>query len=243
MSRLTGSSIPNVTIEAIARSLFKEAINYGFKQIDLLRFVNIMLDMSFRNGDYSITVDKDILIYDRKKEMALPLIGDRVKVRACFKKEDKPLFEKWFSDSDGRHFLISRITAKTTDLDVLLKSDDNILGVITLNDNVHNNGEIPIGLLAFFDYDRIQRKAELRKLIGEPEHRGKGLAKEATKLWIQFGISALGLKKIYLNTLETNIRNIKLNEELGFKVEGILRNECFFDGKYHDVLKMSYLIE
>jgi len=84
-----------------------------------------------------------------------------------------------------------------------------------------------------------EHKAELRKLIGEPGMRAKGLAKESTRLWIHYGIEVLGLRKIYLNTLDTNIRNIKLNEELGFKFEGILRNEVFFDGKYHDVLRMG----
>ena len=38
--------------------------------------------------------------------------------------------------------------------------------------------------------------------------RGKGFAKEATKLWIQYGITKLDLKKIYLDRLDTNIRNI-----------------------------------
>ena len=66
-----------------------------------------------------------------------------------------------------------------------------------------------------------------------------GLAKEATRLWIQYGLSALKLKKIYVNTLNTNIRNIRLNEELGFKVEGLLCNEVFVDGQYKDVLRMG----
>ena len=40
-----------------------------------------------------------------------------------------------------------------------------------------------------------------------------------------------------------NIGNIKLNEELGFQVEGILRNEVYFDDQYHDILRMGMLIE
>ena len=235
----TNSSIPNATIEAIARSLFKETAQYGFRQVDYLRFVNVLLDMSMKNGINPEKMNSENVIYDPKKMVTLPLVGERVKVREFVIEKDKPHYDKWVADKDGRHFLISRITAKTTEIGGLIKSDQNIIGVIILN----NSEETPIGLLAFFDYDKVQRKAELRKLIGEPEFRGKGLAKEATKLWIQFGISNLGLKKIYLNTIDTNIRNIKLNEELGFKVEGILRNECLVDGKYHDVLKMSYLSE
>jgi len=99
--------------------------------------------------------------------------------------------------------------------------------------------DTPIGAVAFLNYDVMQFKAELRKLIGEPNMRGKGLGKEATRLWIRYGTETLDLKKIYLNTLDTNIRNIRLNEEIGFRVEGILRNEVFVDGKYKDLLRMG----
>jgi RimJ/RimL family protein N-acetyltransferase len=232
-------SIPNATIEAIARSLFKETIQYGFKQVDYLRFVNVLLDMSMKNSSYPGKNEENCDDHNQKQSSALPLLGERIKIRKFMEDADRQLFEKWIDDTEGRHFLISRITAKETKIDQCIRNEDNVLGLICLN----NTDETPIGILAFLDHDKIQRKAELRKLIGEPEYRGKGFAKEATKLWIQFGISALELKKIYLNTLDTNIRNIKLNEELGFRVEGILRNEFFFNNEYYDVLKMSYLVE
>jgi RimJ/RimL family protein N-acetyltransferase len=85
----------------------------------------------------------------------------------------------------------------------------------------------------------IQHKAELRKLIADPCMRGQGLGKEAALLWLNYGMLKLGLKKIYLTTMDTNTRNIRLNESLGFKVEGILRNEILFDGRYRDVLRMG----
>lgn len=69
--------------------------------------------------------------------------------------------------------------------------------------------------------------------------RGRGCAPEATRLWIRYGSRALGIKKIYRNTLRPNIRNIKINEQFSFEVEGILRNEVFFDGEYHDILRMG----
>ena len=123
------------------------------------------------------------------------------------------------------------------ELDTFIADSLNIIGIITLPDHQ------PIGAVAYLDYDKRQHKAELRKLIGEPLMRGKGYAKEATQLWIQYGFSTLGLKKIYLNTLDTNIRKIQLNEELGFKVEGILRNEVLVEGAYRDVLRMGLCFE
>ena len=163
----------------------------------------------------------------------LPLCGERVKIRPFEAERDFDLFTKWFADINGRYFPISRVTSHTASFNDLISNESNIIGVITLLD------DSPIGSVTFLDYDRRQQKAELKKLVGQREKRGMGLAKEATKLWIEYGIRALGLKKIYLNTLFTNVRNIRLNEDLGFQVEGILRNEIFFEGKHYDVLRMG----
>jgi len=62
-------------------------------------------------------------------------------------------------------------------------------------------------------------------------------------LWIKYGINNLGLNKIYLDTVENNIRNVGLNKELGFHIEGVLRKEIFIDNKYYDVLRMAYIVE
>ena len=230
--------ISDRTIEAMARGFYKEAASYGFKQVDYVKFANVLLDLSMRqNGknDGKSAEDAEREIPRRKPKSAvrnLPLVGERVKVRA-FDRRDLGLVRRWLEDPHGRYFLLSRTTARSLDPEELLTRKDSVVGVITLLDGS------PIGLLAYLDVDRTQRKAELRKLIGEPAHRGKGLAHEATRLWIDYGLSTLGLRKIYVNTLDTNIRNIKLNRELGFKVEGLLRDECFFDGRYHDIIRMA----
>jgi hypothetical protein len=38
--------IPQVTLDLVARSFFKEMKKYGFKQVDYLRFVNVVLELS-----------------------------------------------------------------------------------------------------------------------------------------------------------------------------------------------------
>lgn len=229
---------PAEVIELAARNLFRETSAYGFQQVDYIRFVNLLLDLSLSQPDVTFKKPHNTKIkYKPPVSLQLPLVGERVAIRNFQNHTDRMLLEKWMTDAHGRHFLLSRITAQNTDLHHLIDEPRNHLGIITLNDTR------PIGVLAFLDYDQFQQKAELRKLIGEPEFRGKGLAKEATKMWIEYGIFVLGLKKIYLNTLDTNVRNIKLNEELGFQVEGILRNECLIDGVYHDVLKMGLWCE
>ncbi len=80
-------------------------------------------------------------------------------------------------------------------------------------------------------------------MIGVTKERGKGYGNEATKAWIEYGLFTLNLEKIYLTTINTDIKNIRINEALGFRVEGLLRNELMIDGEYHDVLQMSLLKE
>ncbi len=234
----TKTSIPGTTIETLARNFFKEASTYGFKQEDYVRYVNVMLEFAMRNKNGQLngemTVRGEETNGHRNSQPAnLPLKSERVRIRAFQLASDREFLIKWLTDDYGRYFLLSRTSSRQLNTEKLIEDDLNIIGVITLLD------QTPIGIMAYLDFDSIQHKAELRKLIGEPGMRGKGFGKEATKLWIQYGTEGLELKKIYLNTLNTNIRNIRLNEELGFKVEGILRNETLIDGKYHDVLRMG----
>lgn len=237
--------IPENTLETLARNMFKETSSYGFRQADYIRFVNMLLDYSMQNVTRSDEMQKKRNLSKQKiarilkdaKPISMPIKGERIIIRELNKEKDRPLFEKWLKDPFGRYFLLSRYTARSMDLNDFFNHDSNIIGVITLHDGR------PIGSMAYLEYDVTQFKAELRKLIGDPTMRRKGYAKEATALWLEYGAMTLDLRKIYLNTFNTNIRNIKLNEELGFRVEGILRNEMFFEGEYKDILRMGYFRE
>lgn len=234
--KTSNSNLPDPTIEALARSFVKEASSYGFKQVDYVRFVNILLDSAMgqeSNNKISANLKYKDIENKLNELVTPPLIGEHIKVRLMNEKKDREFFEKWMRDDAGKRFLLSRITAREMSVEELLSMDVNIIGLITLLDDT------PIGSIAFLNYDVNHLKAELRKLIGNPKYRGKGYAKEATKLWINYGFCNLDLRKIYLNTFDTNIRNIRLNEEVGFRVEGILRNEVFVDGEYKDVLRMG----
>ena len=235
------SRIPDLTLETLSRTFYTEATKYGFTHVDYVRYVNLLLDMAMQGrpgntdaggADTGSMVDSgQHATIDGAVE--LPLRGDSVVVRQFDPEEDLPLFDRWLAELSGRYFLLSRITTERQDIREVAASDSSHLGIITLPDAT------PIGSVAFLDHDLVHRKAELRKMIGDPEYRRKGFATQASALWIQYGIQTLGLKKIYVNTLNANIGNIKLNEDLGFKLEGILRNEVFIDGAHRDVLRMS----
>lgn len=225
--------IPEVAIETLARAFCREAAGYGFGHVDYVRFVNAVLERSLHPACESGAPPAPRELARGEPAVRLPLLGRRVAVRALEPAEDLPRLSAWLADEYGRDFLLSRVTARKTELDALVRDPGTIFGIVTLLEGT------PVGAVAFLEHDAGQRKAEMRKLIGAPEHRGKGLAKEASALWIRYGLEALGLQKIYVSTFHANMRNVRLNRELGFRVEGILRHEVQVDGAWHDVLRMG----
>ncbi|MCK7524226.1 MAG: hypothetical protein MZV64_44625 [Ignavibacteriales bacterium] len=126
---------------------------------------------------------------------------------------EKPILnivQEWLTIAPIVSFVLDRSSYRDKTLLQIIEAERNIFGIITLPDKT------PIGLMAFLDYDQINYKAEMRKRIGEKDPE-KAMQKKQITLWIQYGIRNLGLKKIYINTIENNTRNITLNKELDFR--------------------------
>ncbi len=228
-------TISDETIKTIAASFLKQAQKYGFTLNDYLKFTNYLLDEAL-NLTGTIRREDSKPLYDVNSNRKLPLETERLIIRAVTKK-DLPLIKNWLDDKEGRFFLLSRLINPPETIEDIFQSENNILGMICLKDKT------PIGLIAYLDIDEYHKKAELRKLIGPTKERGKGYGIEATKVWIEYGLFTLNLEKIYLTTINTDIKNIRINESLGFRVEGLLRNELKIDNEYFDVLQMSLLKE
>ncbi len=233
-----GESIPLETLRAFARTIHAEARNYGFQQIDFVRLINEMLDLTAdeppqtSSGESPSELAPGTWRVDR-----FPLESERLEIRKANAETDGALLESWLTDRYGRHFLLSCATAQQMDLETLFSRPKNDLGIVQMSDGQ------PIGAVAYLDIDQHQKRAELRKLIGEPFARGKGFAEEATRLWISYGRDVLGLQKVYVSTLQTHLRNIQLNESIGFRVEGLLQREILINGIRYDVLRMGLSFE
>jgi RimJ/RimL family protein N-acetyltransferase len=229
--------MPDATLEVLARSLQKEGVQYGFSKLDFIRFVNVLLDIAIMDsGNPSSTTTStgdDGTCTTAPPMTGLPSASGRIQLRRFHFDFDADLMFRWLEDPHGRYFRLSCATARYKSCEELLECNSDQLAIVTLRDGT------PIGAMAYLDYDPEQGRAELRKLIGEPAARGLGYAREATQLWIRYGFEVLKLRKIYLHTLDTALRNIRLNESLGFVVEGILRNEIVFEGVARDVLRMG----
>ncbi|MBO8161851.1 MAG: GNAT family N-acetyltransferase, partial [Thermosipho sp. (in: Bacteria)] len=76
--------------------------------------------------------------------------------------------------------------------------------------------------------------------LGRP-HWNKGYGTDAMKVLVRFIFNEMNINKVKLSVYSFNKRGIRAYEKAGFKIEGVLREELFREGKYHDVYVMGIL--
>lgn len=91
----------------------------------------------------------------------------------------------------------------------------------------------------------IHRHADLSLYIGYNEAYidEEGYAKESCELLFDYGFKQLGLNKIWTEIYEFDEKKKSLYEMLGFELDGKLRKNYFYDGKWWDSLIISILRE
>lgn len=99
-------------------------------------------------------------------------------------------------------------------------------------------GNEKLGYVGIFSIDPIHRKAEFGIMV-DPRHQGYGYASIATNMAIDYAFLTLNLHKLYLIVDRINEKAIHVYEKMGFQVEGVLQEEFFVNGKFHDVSIMS----
>ena len=94
-----------------------------------------------------------------------------------------------------------------------------------------------IGLVELMELNHIHRRGEFQIIIA-PDRQGCGYASQATQLAVEYAFMMLNLYKLYLVVDVNNAKAIHVYEKIGFQHEGVLREEFFTSGKYHDALRM-----
>jgi RimJ/RimL family protein N-acetyltransferase len=97
------------------------------------------------------------------------------------------------------------------------------------------NGGRHIGNVWLWDINRIDRRAEVRVLIGQLDDTSKGLGTEAIDLVANYAFTALNLHKVYAYVLAYNPRAKRAFEKAGFQSEGLLRSDRWTGEEFVDV--------
>lgn len=115
------------------------------------------------------------------------------------------------------------------------RRDELLLAILDIDE------QICIGHVGLYRIDHRSQKAEFAILIGSGSHQGKGFGERVTRFALAYGFDRLNLNKISLTALSTNQRAIRLYEKLGFRTDGVSRQDEWRDGEFVDVVLMSLL--
>jgi RimJ/RimL family protein N-acetyltransferase len=168
------------------------------------------------------------------------LEGEKVKLRE-YRKEDIPKAWEYFNDPDVRRFLNPGIPfpLKLEDEEKWYEEQTSRKDTYNFAIVIKDTGEY-IGGCGINSVDWKNRHACVGIFLGKP-FWSKGYGTDAMKVLVNFIFSQMNINKVYLNVFSFNQRAIKSYEKCGFKVEGVLREHIYRDGKYHDEYIMSIL--
>jgi len=112
-------------------------------------------------------------------------------------------------------------------------ASDYIFAIIDLDTELH------IGNVTLNHISRIQGTTDTGLIIGRKRFWGKGYASEAWSLVIEYAFKRLELRKIIAGVVDQNVASLRTLENLGFKIEGTLRQEGFVDDEYRDIYRLG----
>lgn len=169
------------------------------------------------------------------------LIGETIYLRAV-ERSDALLARTWLNDPQVRRTTLRHrpltlheeeeyITKSTQREDTVIfviarKADDQAIGLTGLHSIETHNSQAVFGIA-----------------IGEVNEWGRGYGTEATRLMVAYAFGTLNLNRVSLLVFADNERGIRCYEKVGFKREGILRQENYREGKYGDTWLMAILRE
>jgi RimJ/RimL family protein N-acetyltransferase len=120
----------------------------------------------------------------------------------------------------------------------LLKRESGLLLVETIEDQ-RVVGFVRYTLVQFPDADFPY--PDIGFGIPEVSERGKGFAKEAVALLVEYLFSGYPTKRVAACTDAENVPAQRVLERLGFQREGVLRRASFRDGRWCDIAVYSIL--
>lgn len=160
-----------------------------------------------------------------------------IKIRKHLQK-DIPYRVKWLSNPNVNRFIGDELGQKTN----LKKEKEWFVNYQKAKDKnffTICDNSTPIGFMGLSNISKQNKNADLFIAVGEDYYRGKGIGKIAMEWIIDYGFKKLKLHKINLGVIEDNIPATNLYQSLGFIIEGKMRDEVLYKGKYHNFLSMA----
>ena len=169
------------------------------------------------------------------------LEGHKTRLRA-YTKDDLPSRRAYLNDVELRRLVYPGIPfpSRPEDQERWYESLDSrsdkqySFAIESRDDSVY------VGCCTVYDIDAKNRLAAVGIFIGK-EHWRKGNGSDALRVLLRFCFREINLNRVTLRVYSFNTPAIRCFEKLGFKTEGVLRQELYRDGQFHDTLAMGML--
>ncbi|MEJ2540357.1 MAG: GNAT family protein [Gemmatimonadota bacterium] len=221
-------------LRLVTTSFCREIIDYGVSVRDLLKVSSHVLDFASAQADRPRPRAEGAFgrfsLDDVHPE---PLKMGTTMLRPCAD-EDLALVAGWVGREEIRKSMLVPYPTDEDELRSHFDADERAYFMIVSDDRA-------AGLIGAEGIDGHSRRLEMRKFIGEPEMRGRGLGTQATFLWLYHVFEVMDFNKVYIHTHSANARNIRVNRSLGFELEGVLAEEHLRGGDYVDIIRMGLL--
>lgn len=158
-----------------------------------------------------------------------------------FREQDVPNKVRWINDSENNTYLHYELPLEEEKTYEWYKA---ITDRTDRYDAVIEYKGIPVGIIGLLNIH--DAKAEYYITIGERLFKGKGIAKKATILLLDYAFTILHLNEVYLYTEEENTIAQKLFEKCGFKKQYLEKNSTVNKGKpvnrfFYRILKTDFM--
>jgi RimJ/RimL family protein N-acetyltransferase len=172
------------------------------------------------------------------------LEGERIRLRPL-ELADAERMQGWINDPEIRRYIGG------IDYQYSLPAEEDYIRGMQQNDWEHglhfaiettDTGEPGhIGSVDLRNLHAEARSGEIGIMIGAREYWDRGYGTDVVRTICRFGFEDLDLHRIELTVAAYNPRAQRVYENVGFVVEGRMREHRYIAGRYHDTLVMGLL--
>lgn len=153
---------------------------------------------------------------------------------------DADLIYRWENDMDIWRDSETRVPYSMRQIEQFLLNNNDLVSENQLRLMIENSNGDAVGCIDLYDYDEFNSRAGIGILV-DKAHRGKGYARQAIELLLEYCFKILMLNQIYVLILSTNAESAKLFESIGFVKCGQRKQWYKTENGFADQIEYQYI--
>ncbi|HKI25812.1 MAG TPA: GNAT family protein [Candidatus Sulfotelmatobacter sp.] len=169
------------------------------------------------------------------------LSGSKIYLRPLERADLNERYLHWLNDAEVTQYLETGAFPTTRDdlekfyAQVTGSSTEVIFAIADRKTHAHI-GNVKLGPINW-----VHRRTMFGIMIGDKRFWRRGVGEEVTRLMVEYAFDRLNLNRVGLVVFEEHESAVRCYQNVGFKVEGCLREQMYQGGKYKNHLWMGLL--